>query len=39
MQLPGWHYDELRQVGVDFNSIDQVAGRQPVDHFALPGGL
>jgi len=20
-------------------SIDQVAGRQPVDHFALPGGL
>ena len=25
MQLPGWHYDELRQVGVDFDSIDQVA--------------
>jgi len=25
MPLPGWHYDELRQVGVDFDSIDQVA--------------
>ncbi len=25
MQLPRWHYDELRQVGVDFESVDQVA--------------